>query len=68
MTKDEIKLVTFIILALLVGTIAKRYRDERTTAAIPPVAEPARPARPPYVFKDAKALRKATAEIEKEAP
>ncbi len=68
MTKDEIKLVAFILLALTIGTMAKRYRDEQAMAAIPAVAPPERVERPPYVFKDPKTFRKAVAEMEKQAP
>ncbi len=65
MTKDEIKLVVFILLALIIGTMAKRYRDERTITAIPAVPPPERIERPPYIFKDPKAFRKAASEMGK---
>ena len=68
MTNDEIKLVVFILLALAIGTMVKRVRDEQTKAAIPAVPLPERNERPPYVFKDAKTFRKAAAEMATQAP
>ncbi len=68
MTRDEIKLVVFILLALAIGTLVKRARDEQTKAAIPAAPPPERTERPPYIFKDAKTFRKAVAEMAKQAP
>jgi hypothetical protein len=67
-TKDEIKLVVFILLTLAIGTLVKRVRDDQTKAAIPAVPPPERNERPPYIFKDAKTFRKAAAEMATQAP
>lgn len=68
MTKDEIKVVVFILLALAIGTLVKRVRDDQTKATIPAVPPPERNERPPYIFKDAKTFRKAAAEMATQAP
>ena len=57
MTRDEIKLVTFILLALVIGAAVQNFR---TRSAIPPVAAAAPSptphgwAKPPYVLKTTK--------------
>ncbi len=60
MTKDEIKLVVFILGALLLGTLVQHYR----TAMPPSAATASTPvphgwAKPPYVLKENKKRRPA---------
>jgi len=57
MTKDEIKLVTFILLALVIGATVQRFRIRSVPAsvAVPaPAHTPQHWAKPPYVLKPAK--------------
>jgi len=65
MTRDEIKLVVFILSALLVGALVQHYRTRLPSS---PVAAPARAqhgwAKPPYVLKEKKSSRSKTAEPE----
>jgi hypothetical protein len=62
MTRGEIQIVVFLVLALLTGALVQwlRARDTRehapATAATP---APARWAKPPYVFKSPKETREA---------
>ena len=56
MTRDEIKLVVFIIAALLIGAIVQRVRKH---SPVPPPVSVATPtphgwAKPPYVLKESK--------------
>jgi hypothetical protein len=55
MTKDEIRLVAFVLLALVVGAMVKAWRPTVTPAA---VAEERKPgwSQPPYVFKNRAAM------------
>ncbi len=56
MTRDEIKLVAFILFALLAGVAAKHWRSLQ--AAPPPQAPaPHASAKPPYIFKTPKETR-----------
>lgn len=60
MTRDEIKLVVFILVALLVGASVKyfRERDPQPEQAAPTPA-PRGWAKPPYVLKDRREAREA---------
>jgi hypothetical protein len=54
MTKDEIKLVTFILLALVVGAAVQHFRTRPPSAGVPapvPTPVPHGWAKPPYVLK-----------------
>ncbi len=61
MTRDEIKLVVFILSALLIGALVQHYR----TALPLPAAAQSPPthgwAKPPYVLKETKSRRPAAA-------
>ena len=61
MTRDEIKLVVFILSALLVGTLVQHYR---TNLPLPPAPPPAKHgwAKPPYVLKETKSRHPAPAD------
>jgi hypothetical protein len=66
MTKDEIKLVVFILSAILAGALVQNYR---TSLPLPP-APPPPPhgwAKPPYVLKEKKSSRSKTAESDPDA-
>lgn len=59
MTRDEIKLVVFILSALLVGALVQHYR---TALPLPSSASTPAPhgwAKPPYVLKETKSRRAA---------
>jgi len=64
-TRDEIRLVVFLLGALLVGALVQRYRPRGPVA--PAAPEPASHgwAKPPYVLKDTK--KKPAASDEPEA-
>ena len=67
MTKDEIRLVVFILAALVIGAIYRHWRMENP---VPP-PEPAAPASkkwatPPYVFKNRKEMEHAAQNVEAE--
>jgi hypothetical protein len=63
MTKDEIKLVTFILVAVLVGAAARWWSTGTPRPAVPTPAPPARGwAKPPYVFKSRKEMEKTAAD------
>lgn len=60
MTRDEIKLVIFILLALLVGASVKHFREPGPASSnAPPTPAPTGWAKPPYVFKNANEMRRA---------
>jgi hypothetical protein len=63
MTRDEIRLVVFILVAILVGALVQHYR---TRLPLPPVETPAPVphgwAKPPYVLKEKNGSRGKTAE------
>ena len=58
MTRDEIRLVVFILSALLIGALVQHYR---TALPLPSVAAPTPAphgwAKPPYVLKETKSRR-----------
>jgi hypothetical protein len=56
MTRDEIKLVVFILSAILVGALVQHYR---TRLPLPPAPPPPAHgwAKPPYVLKEKKSSR-----------
>ena len=58
MTRDEIKLVVFILSALLIGALVQHYR---TALPLPATAAPTPAphgwAKPPYVLKETKSRR-----------
>ena len=58
MTKDEIKLVVFILGAFLVGALVQHWRTRLpNTPAMPPTPPPHGWAKPPYVLKEKKTSR-----------
>ena len=58
MTKDEIKLVVFILSAVLIGALAQHYRTRLPNAPdTPPTPPPHGWAKPPYVLKEKKGSR-----------
>lgn len=67
MTRDEIKLVIFIMAALFIGAL---YQDWRGKNPLPPptpaLAVSKKWAKPPYVFKTRKELEQATKNVEAE--
>ena len=67
MTRDEIKLVLFIMAALLAGAL---YQDWRGKHPLPPPTPPPVPskkwAKPPYVFKNRKEMEQAAKNVEAE--
>ena len=56
MTRDEIKLVVFILSAILVGALVQHYRSR---LPLPPAPPPPKHgwAKPPYVLKEKKSSR-----------
>ncbi len=67
MTKDEIRLVVFILVALIVGAIYRHWRMENP---LPPPEPPApvskKWAKPPYVFKNRAEMEQAARNVEAE--
>lgn len=61
MTRDEIKLVAFILFALLAGVSAKHWRSFQVADSSQPAHSPApqKSAKPPYIFKSPKEARDA---------
>ena len=61
MTRDEIKLVVFILSAILIGALVQHYR---TRLPLPPAPPPPAHgwAKPPYVLKEKKSSRATPAE------
>ena len=67
MTRDEIKLVVFILSAVLIGALAQHYRTRLpNTADAPKTPPPHGWAKPPYVLKETKSSRPKTREPEPE--
>ncbi len=65
MTKDEIKLVVFILSAVLIGALAQHYRTRLPKTAAAPITPPPHGwAKPPYVLKEAKGSRSKTSVTE----
>ena len=68
MTRDEIKLVTFILLALVIGAVVQHFR---TRTVLPPAAAalpsqtPHHWAKPPYVLKQTKSRSAPTTDDER---
>lgn len=68
MTRDEIRVVIFILAALIVGAL---YRHWRMLNPVPPptIVEPSKKwAKPPYVFKNEKELEQRARAVEAEFP
>ncbi len=67
MTRDEIKLVLFIMAALLAGALCQDWRGKHP---LPPPTPPPVPskkwAKPPYVFKNRKEIEQAAKNVEAE--
>jgi hypothetical protein len=68
MTKDEIKLVVFILSAVLIGALAQHYRTRLPNTSEAPVTPPPHGwAKPPYVLKETKGSRSKPSEPEPDA-
>ena len=68
MTRDEIKLVVFILSALLVGALVQHYRTALPLpSAAAPTPAPHGWAKPPYVLKETKSRRAASPETDAES-
>ena len=63
MTRDEIKLIVFILGAILIGALVQHYR---TRLPLPPAPPPAPHgwAKPPYVLKEKKSSRTTPADAD----
>lgn len=63
MTRDEIKLIAFILFALLAGVAAKHWRTLQTANSSQPAQSLTlqKSAKPPYIFKSPKEAREAHA-------
>ena len=61
MTRDEIKLVVFILSALLIGTLVRHCRDSLPLPSVAPAPVPHGWAKPPYVLKETKSRRSSPA-------
>jgi hypothetical protein len=58
MTRDEIKLVVFILSAFLIGALVQHYRTRLPgQSAVAPKPVPHGWAKPPYVLKETKTTR-----------
>ena len=66
MTKDEIKLIVFILGAVLTGTLVQHWRSRLPLPPPPPPAQHGW-AKPPYVLKEKKTSRSRKAEPEPDA-
>ena len=65
MTKDEIKLVVFILSAVLIGALAQHFRTRLPdSSGIPPSPPPHGWAKPPYVLKESKSRHAPVGDIE----
>ena len=64
MTKDEIKLVVFILSALLIGALVQHCRTALPLPAATSTPAPHGWAKPPYVLKETKSRRAPVAETE----
>lgn len=65
MTKDEIKLVVFILSAVLIGALAQHYRTRIPNTSEAPVTPPPHGwAKPPYVLKEKPSSRSKTSGTE----
>ena len=62
MTRDEIKLVVFILSALLVGALVQHYRTALPLPSATTTPAPHGWAKPPYVLKETKSRRAAAPE------
>lgn len=67
MTRDEIKLVVFILGALLIGALVQHWRTRiPNTPAAAPTPVPHGWAKPPYVLKETKSTRSKAKEADTE--
>ena len=67
MTRDEIKLIVFILSAVLIGALAQHYRTRLPLpSAAAPTPAPHGWAKPPYVLKESKGRRAPTGGSETE--
>jgi hypothetical protein len=65
-TRDEIKLVAFILGALLIGALVQHLRPLRTIpSATTPAPKPGGWAKPPYVLKENKSRSAPTGDTER---
>lgn len=67
MTRDEIKLVLFIMFALLAGALYQDWRGKHPLPLpTPPPVASKKWAKPPYVFKNRKEMDQAAKNVEAE--
>ena len=65
MTRDEIKLVVFILSAFLLGALVQHFRTRLPAASdAAPTPAPHGWAKPPYVLKESKSRRAPASEAE----
>jgi hypothetical protein len=64
MTRDEVKLVIFILSALLIGALVQHYRTRLPLPSAAPAPASHGWAKPPYVLKEKKGSRSKAAESE----
>lgn len=69
MTREEIRVVVFILTALIVGALYRHWRMLHPVPPPPPAVEASRKwAKPPYVFKNEKELENRARAVEEEFP
>ena len=68
MTRDEIRVVLFILAALIVGALYQHWRMLHPPTPAPVVEPSKKWAKPPYVFKSEKEMKERAKAVEAEFP
>jgi hypothetical protein len=68
MTRDEIRVVLFILAALIVGALYRHWRMLNPPQPAPVVEVSKKWAKPPYVFKNEKEMERRAKAVEEEFP